>query len=420
MDMKTILQKVKQKGVRGTCRAVVRRVLAVPNKAFLWWYQRHCPIQQNLILLESDGDLMDNGYALFDYMNRQGYLKKYHVIWMVSDVEKASKHQFPNTEYLPKFPQYFNRRWAKALATCHWNVYDHNNVMNWVKKREGQEIIYLSHGIGYKKIKPNETKRCMDKCRTDYMTVPGKIGADYLSDFTGEPLEKMLITGYPRNDYFFQQNDKTKKLINENWHFNHYRKVVFWMPTFRQSNQAQLSENYIHNETGLPLFESMNELEEFSHFLKQYNVLFVLKLHPYQAELHVFKRNYANILVLRNEDIEALGLQLYQVVPLSDVLITDYSSIATDYLLLDKPIIFTLDDYKEYEASRGGLYPENAKDYMSGYHVYTKDELEKALCEIIDEKDRYVDFRHKILPQYNTYIDGNSAQRILDAIGIRK
>ena len=64
MDMKTILQKVKQKGVRGTCRAVVRRVSAVPNKAFLWWYQRHCPIQQNLILFESDGDLMDNGYAL--------------------------------------------------------------------------------------------------------------------------------------------------------------------------------------------------------------------------------------------------------------------------------------------------------------------------------------------------------------------
>lgn len=420
MNITIILQKVKQKGIRGTCQAVIRRILAIPNKALFYWYQKHCPIQQNLVLLESDGDLMDNGYALFDYMNRQGYLEKYHVIWMVSDVEKASKHQFPNTEYLPKFTQHINRRWAKALATFHWSIFDHYNVLYWGKKREGQKFIYLSHGIGYKKIKTNETKRCMEKSRSDYITVPGKIGAEYLSDFTGEPIKKMIVTGYPRNDYFFHGNESIKTLINENWHFNQYRKIVFWMPTFRQSNQAQLSENYIHNETGLPLFESMNELEEFSHFLKRYNILFVLKLHPYQAELPVFKRNYTNILVLRNEDIEELGLQLYQVVPLSDVLITDYSSIATDYLLLDKPIIFTLDDYREYAASRGGLYPENAKDYMSGYHVYTKDELEKALREIIDGKDRHVDFRHKILPQYNKYIDGNSAKRVLDVIGIRK
>lgn len=105
--------------------------------------------------------------------------------------------------------------------------------------------------------------------------------------------------------------------------------------------------------------------------------------------------------------------------PFFDALVTDYSSIATDYLLLDKPIVFTLDDYKEYTASRGGLYPENAKDYMSGYHVYTKDELEMALCEIAEGKDIYASVRHKILPEYNAYADGNSSKRILDAIGIK-
>lgn len=419
MDIKMILEKVEQKGIYGIGKAIIRRLFMIPNKALFYWYQKHCSIQQNLILFESDGDLMDNGYALFDYMKQNGYLQKYRVIWMVNDVKKASKYQFLNTEYLPKFPQYVNLTWAKVLATCRWSICDHNNILFWAKKRAGQEIIYLSHGIGYKKIRRNETKRCMDKGRIDFITVPGKIGAEYLSDFTGEPIEKMLITGYPRNDYFFQQRREIKELINKYWHFDQYQKVILWMPTFRQSSQATLSENYIKNETGLPLFGVTNDLEEFSSFLRKHNILFVLKLHPYQAELSVFQKKYTNMLIIRNEDIEKLGLQLYQIVPLFDALVTDYSSIATDYLLLDKPIVFTLDDYKEYAASRGGLYPENAKDYMSGYHVYTKDELEMALCEIAEGKDIYASVRHKILPEYNAYADGNSSKRILDAIGIK-
>jgi len=38
----------------------------------------------------------------------------------------------------------------------------------------------------------------------------------------------------------------------------------------------------------------------------------------------------------------------------------------------------------------------------------------------MDGKDKYAEFRHRILPQYNKYIDGDSAKRVLDAIGIKK
>lgn len=418
MNMVIILQKVKQKGIRGTCQAVIRRILAIPNKALFYWYQKHCPIQQNLVLLESDGDLMDNGYALFDYMNRQGYLEKYHVIWMVSDVEKASKHQFSNTEYAPKFPQHINRRWAKALATFHWSIFDHANVLSNFHKRKGQKIVYLSHGVGYKNTKANELKQCDLQSRSDFITVPGKLGRICLSNFTGEPIEKTIITGYSRTDYFFKKNIEVQKKIQQCWQFFQYSKVVLWMPTFKQSNIDTLSENYIHNETGLSLFNHMNDLKRFSAFLKNKNILLVLKLHPYQAELPVFQKHYDNILVLHNKDLEAENLQLYQVIPYSDALITDYSSIATDYLLLEKPIIFTLDDYEKYAASRGAFFPENAKDYMKGYHVYNVDDLEKALSDIVINKDIYKNEREKIFSEYHTYKDGNSARRILDAIGI--
>lgn len=418
MNITTILQKAKQKGVRGTCQAGIRRILAIPNKVLFYWYQKHSPIQQNLVLLESDGDLMDNGYALFDYMNRQGYLEKYHVIWMVSDVEKASKHQFPNTEYLPKFPKYFNHRWAKALATCHWIIFDHANVLCNFYKRKEQKIIYLSHGVGYKNTKANELKQCDLKSPSDFITVPGKLGRICLSNFTGEPIKKTIITGYPRNDYFFQKNKEIQKKIQKCWNFLQYSKVILWMPTFKQSYVNTLSEDYIHNETDLSLFNRMEDLENFSAFLKRKNVLLVLKLHPYQAELPIFQKHYDNILVLRNKDLEAENLQLYQVIPYFDALITDYSSIATDYLLLDKPIIFTLDDYEDYAASRGAFFPKNAKEYMKGYHVYNVDDLERAFCDIVMGKDIYKKEREKILSEYHTYQDGQSSQRVLKAIGI--
>ena len=362
---------------------------------------------------------MDNGYALFDYMNCNGYLKKYHVIWMVNDVDKASRHKFPNTEYAPKFPQNINRKWAKALATCHWSFFDHANVLSDYHKRKGQEIIYLSHGVGYKNTKANEIKQCDLKSRADFITVPGKLGRICLSNFTGEPIEKTIITGYSRTDYFFEKNIEVQKKIQQCWKFLQYSKVILWMPTFKQSNVDTLSENYIHNETGLSLFNHMNDLKRLSTFLKNKDILLVLKLHPYQAELPVFQKCYDNILVLHNKDLEAANLQLYQVIPYSDALITDYSSIATDYLLLDKPIIFTLDDYEEYAASRGAFFPENAKDYMKGYHVYNVDDLEKALGDIAMNKDIYKKEREKIFSEYHTYKDGNSARRILDAIGIK-
>lgn len=413
-----MLKKMREKGVSGTWKAFTRRLFMFSENILISWYQKRCPIQQNLILLESDGDLMDNGYALFDYMNHNGYLDKYHVVWMVTDVDKAAKHNFSNTDYLPKFPNGIDCKWAKILATCHWNIFDHNNVMSWLKKKEGQTVVYLTHGIGYKTTKANERKQSEWESRADLITVPGEIGRYYQANFTGEPIEKTTITGFPRNDYFFQKNIEIQRKVQQCWHFQQYNKVILWMPTFKQSNMAELSEDYIHNETGLSLFDRMEDLDKFSAFLKEQNILLVLKLHPYQAELPVFQRKYDNILVLHNKDLEVQDLQLYQVIPYSDALITDYSSIATDYLLLDKPIIFTLDDYEEYAASRGEFYPQNAKDYMKGYHVYNIDDLEKALRDVVDEKDLYKNEREKILPKYHKYKDGNSAMRVLEAIGV--
>ena len=251
------------------------------------------------------------------------------------------------------------------------------------------------------------------------MTSTGPLAAKGMSEYWNEPLSKVKITGYPRYDYLFQENEKIQAEIYKKWNLRRYNKVVFWMPTFRQSINENLSENYLENETGLPLFRNKKDLQQFSNYLKEKKLIMFFKLHHLQANLPIFKQHFDNIVVVKDEQLQQMGIQLYQFVKYADVLISDYSSISVDYLLLDRPMIFTLDDYKQYDMSRG-LFPKDAIKYMKGYHVYNKKQLEDSLDEIMSGIDKYRAERHKILRKYHTYIDGNSSQRVLETIGIRK
>ena len=418
----SILQKIKKHGLAGSMKVVGLNAAITINNKWFYYYKKNKSINKHLIVMESEGDLSDNAFAIYDYMRHAGYLKKYHVAWLVDHVEEARKlreknpEDFQNTEFVQKVPQKVDKRWAEVLATCKWYIYDHCNLLAPLIKRKEQKVIYLSHGLVYKAAKGGFTTN--DLTHYDMITVTGSIPAKGMSEYWQEPEEKAVITGYPRLDYFFQSNAKVREKINQKWHLAHYKKVIFWMPTFRQSYNESLSEDYIKNQTGLPIFETKDSLQEFSDFLKTRNLLLIFKLHHLQAELPVFQSHFENILLVRDEDLHEIGVQLYQFIDMADALISDYSSISIDFLLKDKPIVFILDDYEGYRKSRG-FFPENAIDFMKGYHIYNQKELEDSLSEIADGIDKYIGERHAVMKNYHTYSDGNSARRVLDTIGIK-
>lgn len=385
--------------------------LARKANALFYYYYQSKPIDNKLICFESDGDLTDNSYALFDYMQKNGYLNKYHVVWLVNNIDQK---EFHNVKYVKKLPMFINLKWAKSMATCKWYIYDHINVISHYKKRPEQMLVYLSHGWGYKAAKGKYTNI---KSTYDIMTATGELSAIGLSEYWNRPLTDTIITGYPRTDYFFENNPKVKSIVETNWNLSKYKKVIFWMPTFRQSTINGLSEEYIKNKTGLPIFDSDRSLLEFSKFLSEQNVLLIFKLHHLQADLPIFHKKFNNILIVNDTDLKNLDIQLYQFIPFADAMISDYSSITIDYLLLDRPIIYTLDDYDEYNKSRG-LFPPNAIDYMPGYHVYKKEELFSAISEICEGWDKYKTDRSKLIDKYHTYKDGMSSKRVLKKIGI--
>lgn len=368
------------------------------------------PINNKRIVMESEGDYSDNSQSLYQYLLENNYLEDYEVIWLVNEKRSFKSCKYPNTKFSSKKWSDLHLDTSYYLATCFLFIYDHSDIL-YDAKRKGQRTIFLGHGCTFKA--PSGNSR---PCLADEVYVTGKIYFNSVANWCNCSLEKMRDIGYPRLDYFFREKVQEQKSFLLDYKFDDYSKILLWMPTYRKSINKELSEDYFQSDTGLPILYSEKDLLRFDAYLKEKNYLCIFKIHHLQSESSTFNKNYTNILVLRDNDIRKRNLQLYQIIILTDLLITDYSSIANDYMLLNKPIVYTLDDYEEYKNSRG-LCPPDAIRFFVGDHVYNYHDLIEAISK---ENDDYVDARKKIIYQMHSFIDGNASQRIVQHLGLQK
>ena len=91
---------------------------------------------------------------------------------------------------------------------------------------------------------------------------------------------------------------------------------------------------------------------------------------------------------------------------------------AIDYLLLDRPLCFTLDDYEAYTESRGWVF-EDPLEYMPGEHVYDMDGFRGFLTHVKNGVDDYKEQREAVRAKTHNACD-NYCQRVLDYFNITK
>ncbi len=110
-------------------------------------------------------------------------------------------------------------------------------------------------------------------------------------------------------------------------------------------------------------------------------------------------------------------IQINQLLGLADGLISDYSSAAVDYMLLDKPIGFTLEDVEEYGQSRGFVF-DNIRDWLPGKELFSYEDLCRFIREIGLGIDPSREKRQKLKTVMHDHGDDGSCRRIVEALHI--
>ncbi|SHE11376.1 CDP-glycerol:poly(glycerophosphate) glycerophosphotransferase [Chlamydia abortus] len=232
----------------------------------------------------------------------------------------------------------------------------------------------------------------------------------------GTKVNKYQITGAPRNDYLYTDVGKRNlsTIFKEDFENS---KVIFYMPTFRSVSFNSMKKEGNRHWDNLFSFNTFN-MEEFLNFLEKNNLRLVVKLHPVEEGVvreHLLKIGCERIHVLTDSVLQHNNMDLYQLLNGCDLLITDYSSVYFDFLLLNRPIIFAPIDLNEYKQSRGFLL-EPYESWTPGPKVYAQHELEAEILRSLGDKDYYINEREQLTKIVHHYQDGQASKRIWSMI----
>ena len=190
------------------------------------------------------------------------------------------------------------------------------------------------------------------------------------------------------------------------------KKAVLWMPTFRRSDLGGCAENEIELPCQLPAIQNMNELKELDSYLREQEIILIIKKHPLQTEWDENEQEFTNIRYVAEALLEKKQIKLYELIGISDGLLSDYSSVAVDYLLLDRPLGYVLADYNIYKEKRGFVF-EDPLEYMPGEKIYNACDIRKFMKHLTDGTDSYRQERAKNLKQMHNKTE-NYCKRLAD------
>lgn len=290
----------------------------------------------------------------------------------------------------------------KNLATSKYIFLNDNFFpLAFMNFRDEAFVIQLWHAPGASKkfggsvCSPSE-REILSKAsdNTDYLISSSKkVENQYIEAFQIDK-SKIQPLGVPRIDYYFENHDidRLKQDFCKKYDVPSDRKIILYAPTFRDE------EKYNN------VFDYLN-LEDFNEALGDEYVL-ALRLHP------KIKDFYKNDISSKGRYVDVSDFESEQELMLiSDMLITDYSSIMIEYGVLNKPIIFFTYDLDSYLANERGFYYD-FKQTVPGPIVLTCDELIEVIKNDEFEKDEISKF---IRTQFDA-IDGESSKRVVDFI----
>lgn len=306
------------------------------------------------------GSFNDNAKYLFIYCCEQR--GKQRCVWLSKSKATVS---FVRSKGLPAYHIASPKGIWTALTSKYWffNAYT-SDILHCLSG--GAVCVNLWHGVGLKRAEFNITtgklaeryqqKKFTERFfhpetfrRPDWLLTSTPFQTAMFASAFRIPVDRCLELGYPRNSILLcneterrqhieaYENETTQKLIAA-LQKEHYSEVYLYMPTWRDSQ--------------LDAFTQHLDLNRLDTLMQKKNALLLLKPH-----VNV-KINPLQFAQMHNVRIVDGNTDIYPVMPYTTVLITDYSSVLYDYILMDgKGVILYLYDYEEYVRDRDFYYP---------------------------------------------------------------
>ncbi len=292
------------------------------------------------------------------------------------------------------------RQLMKLIATSKYILVDDFYPLIYaLHLRKNTEVIQVWHALGaYKavgyarmgKVGGPTTYSLTHRNYTAAIVSSEAIRKDYARAFHMDK-QKVYATGIPRTDIFFDKEyeENIKKRIYEKYPRLKNKKVILFAPTFRGNGQ-----NTAYYDFSLLDFKKIEE-----KFKNDY--VFIVRPHPFTKNLEDMPKENDFYMHLTEER------EVNDLLFITDVLITDYSSVIFEYALLNRRTIFFVPDLEEYMASRDFFYP--FEKYTYGEVAHNMEELIIAI-----EKGKV---NQKKLKEFKEYFisscDGNSTERFI-------
>ncbi|GAG77832.1 unnamed protein product, partial [marine sediment metagenome] len=197
-------------------------------------------------------------------------------------------------------------------------------------------VLNLWHGIPLKKIallQKNVSKftkmyfnQIFSKKYTAIITT-SRIFIPIMAKSFGVEEKKIKVLGQPRNDLLWIKNDRKNILKSMYEHLPYYKKVILYAPTFR-------------DDKGVTLFPFKDfNINKLNDFLEEQKIVIFIRSHKSSYIKNTLSKS-KRIKFMNNDKIK----DIMEILNIFDLLITDYSGIYIDYLLIQRPIIFLSND----------------------------------------------------------------------------
>lgn len=347
---------------------------------------------------------LHNTKYLFLYMSN---MKEFHVSWLCDNKEMVkvfNKYGYRNVYSRKSLKGAYN-----ALKSKYWlhDLLPEDLPMLYT---EGATIINPWHGTGSLKKCGNDDQNNVKYNRLEqkiintftlkdsFFNVDSEHEGKYRMQAFDAKEEQIVINGSPRLDVLFKDFEHQELFMEEDFNAikqlkENGKKLFFYVPTWRDTKED---------------ISGWLKSKRLDDFLSSNNAVLVCKLHP-------FDTNSLNFELSENFYKMNSDSDLYAVLKYMDAMISDYSSVYFDFLLLDRPIIYYVPDLEEYQVKCRSFY-EPYENLTAGVKAYNEDELINAMQEVINGVDNYKEQRKALRDRMFKYQDGHNCERVVEWI----